>query len=684
MAVAFLPSSLRHQWVSCSKFMKSKNNKFDPKKYTRSNLGLSILNSKGPKGAPTLNDDLDVEELRHNLDLLYQAERYYSSLEPQRRDAARWSDLERGKQWKDIITVDGQRMTEEQYIRSQGKIPLSNNRVASIIDTIVGQWLQNPSKSTVVSRTKEKQSGAEMLQGALEACLDAQQIGLLDMQAMKNLMIKKIICTKTTFGYISERDIRDGKVMDIPIDRLFFKPDIEDVRTYKQTPFIGSFIDYSSVGEVVQEFAKNKKDEDLIRGWYENHVIDTVHNKLRPEDRRNLTFWNSSSNNSARVYEIWYEEVKWRLRWNDPTEPQPMVAEYDEDLIAELNLENQSRIAMYQDAEVPENEWALIEIEDAQPETVTMYKYLTPSGFLLSGGETPYKHGSHPFTLFMMDRGLVETIEPQQKYIDHLITLINFMIGASAKGVLIVPESVMGDMSIDDYTNEWKKFNGVIAYKPDPKNPQAVPQQISANSTNIGVFELLNLQLNLMQQISGVSSAIQGQEAKSGVAASLFAQQAQNSATNLMPLFKTFMYYKSVRDFKLLKTLAQFYDKPRYISVSGSIDDDQSWYEPEKAKNLEFDITVTEGTSTPVYRQMQEEYLWKMFEVQAINVEQFLSNSSLPFSDKLLDQISKSRESQDPSALTGNAEMGQALKASEQGADPKALNLINQMMTPAA
>ena len=59
-------------------------------------------------------------------------------------------------------------------------------------------------------------------------------------------------------------------------------------------------------------------------------------------------------------------------------------------------------------------------------------------------------------------------------------------------------------------------FNGIIMIK-TPKAGNVLPQQIANNSTNIGISELLHLQLKFFEDISGVNGAIQGKPGYSGM-----------------------------------------------------------------------------------------------------------------------------------------------------------------------
>ena len=90
-----------------------------------------------------------------------------------------------------------------------------------------------------------------------------------------------------------------------------------------------------------------------------------------------------------------------------------------------------------------------------------------------------------------------------------MITLYDWIMRASAKGVLMMPEDCLPDgVSIDDIAESWTEFNGVIVYKPSKSGK--VPEQVANNSTNIGIAELLNMQLKFFEDISGVTGALQG------------------------------------------------------------------------------------------------------------------------------------------------------------------------------
>lgn len=79
------------------------------------------------------------------------------------------------------------------------------------------------------------------------------------------------------------------------------------------------------------------------------------------------------------------------------------------------------------------------------------------------------------------------------------------------------------------------------------------PEQVSGNATNIGAYEMVNLQMRLFEQISGVSGALQGQASAGTTGAQLYESQVSNSTIALGDIFETFDSFRRERDRKAAK-----------------------------------------------------------------------------------------------------------------------------------
>ena len=125
----------------------------------------------------------------------------------------------------------------------------------------------------------------------------------------------------------------------------------------------------------------------------------------------------------------------------------------DEPLLEAENMARQ-QMALEQGVDVP-----LIEYERKY---VRLWKYyhLSPYGHIFYEVENPYEHKNHPYVVKfypLLDGeawSMVNDMIDQQKMINRMIILYDFIVSASAKGVLLVPEdAIPEDMYIDDFAD---------------------------------------------------------------------------------------------------------------------------------------------------------------------------------------------------------------------------------------
>ncbi|MCM1520453.1 MAG: hypothetical protein NC098_06675 [Lachnoclostridium sp.] len=181
-------------------------------------------------------------------------------------------------------------------------------------------------------------------------------------------------------------------------------------------------------------------------------------------------------------------------------------------------------------------------------------RYFTPDGTLLDSTPSPYSDGGHPFVVkfYPLTDGevhpFIEDIIEQQRHINRLITMIDHVLAVSAKGVLLIPEGTLGEtMNIDEVIKMWNRPGGVI-----PVMGDKMPVQLNSDASTDSAARLLDIEINMMRQISGVSAALQGQTSDSyRQSASMFESQIQNSAIALLDVFETFNAFRAARDIKL-------------------------------------------------------------------------------------------------------------------------------------
>lgn len=601
--------------------------------------------STGPKGLSKKGKEIE----RSHYPVLLQAQKAWEEIDPFRHKRKRNRDYTYGKQWNDLIKLpDGRVMSEEEYIRQQGKVPLKNNLIRQMVKAVLGQFRNNQTQPVCVARDREEQNLGELMSAAVQYAYQHNRLQELDSRTMEEFLISGICFQKIGYGF--RRGKTDVWVDEVNPNRIFFNA-MEDSRHWDCT-LIGELHDMP-IAEVISRFSFGSRERAVqLRQIYTEADNDTVRHNFenlttRAIDR--LDFYMPSSPDLCRVIEVWKLESQEILNCHDFRS-----GEYYNLPVSEaeaVEKENKARRQAARQAGIPDEAVALIETEWGVTQT-WRYRFFSPLGDLLDEGDTPYWHGEHPyvFKLYPLIDGevhaFVEDVIDQQRYINRLITMIDFIMGSSAKGVLLFPEDQIPDgMTIDDIADEWTKYNGIILFRPRPGSP--MPQQIAVNATQVGAYEMLSLQMRLFEDISGVHGAMQGKAAPAGTPSSLYSQQIQYSSTNLLDLFESFKTFREDRDIKIMKTIQQFYTDSRYRTIAGnSCGKDASTYTPEEVRNTEFDLSIAETLSTPALRMASNEFLMELFRGGKISLEMLLQNGAFPFADKLLQSLKQSQTEQ--------------------------------------
>ena len=604
-----------------------------------------------------------------------------------RKEHSRNLRYKNGDQWSDTVPDPDhphRTIREDALISRSGKVPLKHNYIQQYIRNIHGQLLSSPTQTVVYARSRDDQPLGEMLTNALQACHQLNRIRKIDINVVEELCLTGIACAKVRYGYWSTKNRTDGKIDLVNINRLFFNADIEDPRL-TDIRRIGELHDYT-FDDLVRNFATCREDVQALREIY---GICHDHTKLEnlyenhASRLQNLNFLYTNDLGKYRVIEVWERLGRWVLYIHDYADGTEEI--YTELTMQEVEAINASRIEQGMAAGIAPDTVKLIYARE-QYEYYWRVKYLTPNGYCIKETESPYAHEEHPYVLAAMPvidgrfKAVLSDVIDIQRYINRLLTLLDFIIGASAKGLLMVPqECIPDDMDIQDFAREYVKTNGVILIKKGAYDK--LPKQISMNGTNIGAWEMFAQEMNIMQQISGLNGAVQGQVPRANTPSSLYAQQAQNSMMNFVVLFENYNMFCEERDEKLLKVLMQYYTTRRYIGTNGKTAGEMAkFYEPEMAQKIEdFNLTAAKSNDTPVFRQMTDDLLMKLLESGRIPLEIFLNNCSLPGADKLLAEVKSFNEQAaagqiDPEALT------QLQQAAQQNADPNAMAMMQRYM----
>ena len=627
----------------------------------RNRLFPSVADEK-PKMINTARDD-GRSGFRKADSVLLDSFTAWQALDRFRREAERNKMYVFGDQWGDRINYEGRSMTERESIRQQGNVPITNNRLRSAIRTILGLFQANQTEPVCIARERDAQDKGEVMTSTLQYVYQHNKVWNLDVATLNDFLISGLAMFRSTFGW------RDGK-MDVWTDslnysRVFFDNHMEDVRQW-DCHLVGEIEDMG-IYDVMARFAGGSPAKaEEIRRIYASVNSERITSYLEAYGRSTYgyrDFYMADDDTRCRVITTWRKEAKERYFVHDTLTGDYYKVEISdfEKLVAtnRLRIEEQGAAGVLpEDMKLLRYQWFV--------DNYWYFYHQAPSGEVLSEGESPFWHGSHPYTfklytfydkqIFPFVSGFID----QQRYINRLIMMQDFMMRAAAKGVLLVPTQVLQETgrNPEEFAADWVKFNGVIMYTAKPGIPP--PQQITANSTQLGVYDMLQVQLKMFEDISGVQGALQGQAPGAGTPAALYAQQTQNASTSLAEVFDVYRMLREERDMKNLKLIQQFYDAPKYINVSGDARK-MVMYEPNKVRNTEFDLSIVESTSTPVYRMVTNDMLVNLLNNGHITIKELLENGAFPFADKLLQSINH-REQQMQQAAGGiDPGMGQSL-----------------------
>ena len=506
--------------------------------------------------------------------LLLECARYWRAMSQFRQQRERCKRYTYGDQWKDRIQVDGQWMTEEDYIRSQGNEPLKNNLIRRLVKNVLGHFRETDKGMVCQPRDPDEQAQAHVMTSVLQYNQQLNRAAEINTRCLEEFLISGLVVQRKSYGMRQGRtDCWTDCVMP---DHFFVDTHAHDFRGW-DVQCVGELHDIPFAA-LCRDFARSADDYRRLRQIYapaDYAERMAVACQQFGEPAQHLDFYMPPAG-LCRVVEVWRREQRERLLCHDTSTGElykSEVTDYDRVLRGRADIRAEWFI---------DDEWH--------------YYFLTPFGDILDEGATPYAHGQHPYVFKAYPfidgeiHSFVADVIDQQRYTNRLISLYDWVMRSSAKGILLVPEESIPDgYTLDDIAEEWARFNGVIAIR--ARAGSVLPQQISSNATNIGIKELLQTQLDFFEDISGVSGVLQGKRGASVSSGTLFAQQTQNATRSLIDILDTFRGFLIDGAYKDLYNIQQFYDRRRTYSIAGT-EARKIEYDPEKMQDVEFDVEV--------------------------------------------------------------------------------------------
>ncbi len=426
-----------------------------------------------------------------------------------------------GDQWGDITTNDeGKRMTEWERYSEIGETPITNNLIRQLVKTVVGRF-----------RTERKAVTAE-------GKADSHAVNYIDELDSRNL--EEFLISGSCVQRVDEEANISGQrkvmVTNVNINRFFVNSMSDPLA--RDCEIVGQLHDLS-IAELLRRTAgNNRRRAEWIRNLYTvNCDIRTADcaTRLGADSESSTEFW-WASGTKCRAIEVWtlesHEVMVTRNKTTGERHVEPVSG-------------GNSRRRTAADTETY---WDV--------DTSWHCRWFSPMGDLLTEYESPFGHGEHPFVMkfYPLTDGevhsMVEDVIDQQKYVNRLITLVNHIMSASAKGVLLFPENAIPDgFTWDEVRRVWAQCRGILPYTTLANGEK--PSQISLNNTDIGAFEMIQLQLKMLEDVSGVNGALMGRGLNAGNSAALYRSEVENATAALADVYETFATFRRERDRKM-------------------------------------------------------------------------------------------------------------------------------------
>ncbi len=432
-----------------------------------------------------------------------------------------------GDQWSDLVKDEnGCVMTEGQRLASQGCENITNNLIRQLVKTIVGrfrsQYIKHDDKveNSPLSRTSRD-----------------NELDELDSRALEEFLISGCCIQRIDTDH-EPGDSDRVMVQNVNVNKLFVNA-IEDTRSW-DCELIGQLHDLNIAQLLRRVAGGNQRKAAWVRRLYTDSAEERCADfttRLGADTQLGRDFWHSRDG-KCRAIEVWTLESREVIICHNRRE-------------GTLTIEPANMAHRLKNRPEVTTRWDIA--------TVWHCRWFSPMGDLLTEYDSPWAHGSHPFSIkfYPLTDGevhaAVEDIIDTQKHVNRMISLLDQVMRCSAKGVLLFPETALPDgWTWEQARDCWSKANGLLPY--NPSYGDAKPEQIIANGSNSSAFQMIELQMKLFEEISGVSGALHGKNPTVD-SANIYQLQSENANIALSDVFETFEAFRRQRDRKIARMI---------------------------------------------------------------------------------------------------------------------------------
>lgn len=440
-----------------------------------------------------------------------------------RHNRERYKRFTYGDQWSDVVVEGDRAMTARERSLSHGRRPMTNNMLRRLVKSVIGRY-------------RYQRRDSRRLTGAAADIYNVNNLDELDCRSLEEFLISG--CTVQRVA--RERRLQGtGVWVDMVSPDSFFVNKLSDPRGW-DTELVGMIHDWSIAETVLRLAGPDRRLATRIREVYSGIAGGSGVPVPLASMGDGKDFF-SGVPDRCRVIEVWTLELADSLCCHDSHRATCFNVDAGAGgRIAGINRQREER------GEAPIlSRW----------EVTTMWRcrWLAPDGTLLHSHLSQSPDGRHPFHFRfypMIDgeiHSLVEDVIDQQIYINELISLIDHVVSCSAKGVLLFPaDEKIPTMPWSEVARRWTMPDGVIPVR--GRISSKMPEQVITPNQAVGAKELLALQMQMFEDVSGVSNALMGRGMSGSTGAEHYENQVKQAIIAITDLLDTFSNFIEERN----------------------------------------------------------------------------------------------------------------------------------------
>lgn len=580
-----------------------------------------------------------------NLQLLTRAENAWQALYDLRKRRERNINYCFIDQWSDWVYDEKGKLVREssRIAKRTGGVALQNNHLIKIVHSLSGLYSKQSTEPVCFARSPNCDEKADVMTNALQANWQNNMMPDILVSEMEEMLYGGMSVVMEEWTTIN--GVEDAYTFVIEPSHFYFESAGIDP-LHRDVELIGHFEDYS-LGALAARFARSKYDYKQLEYIYAPYIArqQSILPNGQQTDKLKDPYWDVSDRDMCRVYHVWTKEHKLRYRCKDIMDFDQPLYRIEPEQLPLVTAENEARLAQAEAAGMAREDVPLIEYTPVF-DTYWHYQALAPGGLILEEYDSPYEHGSYPYTFKIyeyVNGDVIPYMSPvidQQRYINRLVTLFDIVIQASAKGITMIPKScVPNNMTEAEFARSIRETGNFIFYDDKEGRSMNKPEVVVSNTNMTGITDMLQLQLGFIPDITSVSEALQGKTAKSGTSASRYALESQNSTTSVSALLLKFGSFEQQVAEKKMQVIHQYYRKGNISVMRSNGMSEVTKYDPVEVQDVKFGVRILMSPENPVFRMAMNDLVSQMWQAGAVDAAQMLQMSYLPASSTVRKQL---------------------------------------------